>query len=94
MVNEYVKDNIYNESHHPDSVQDDENMLGQSDMLPPDQWQGYYSDDLYNMWSKVKDYLHMSGAGAYMLEDATFADFAHFCYQRSSGVMYSNAVGH
>lgn len=94
MVNEYVKDNIYNESHHPDVDQDDEMKYGPAEILQPDVWQGYYSEDLYNMWSKLKDYLHMSGAGAYMLEYATFTDFAHFCYQRSSGMVYTSAIGH
>jgi|TARA_R110002096_G_scaffold213613_9_gene401141 hypothetical protein len=96
MVNSYVKDDIHNkmDSHHGPQSQDENAVYGLDGILSFTDWETYYSTDLYNMWSKVKDYLSMSGAGAYMIQYADYNDFAMFCYQSSDGTMYSPAVGH
>jgi len=96
MVNAYVKDDSHNknEPHLHNACDDEIPHYGVEEPLTFTDWETYYSTDLYNMWSKIKDYLSMSGAGAYMIPYADYNDFAMFCYQSSDGTMYSPAVGH
>ena len=96
MVNSYVKDDLYNrtDSHHGPQGQDENSVYGFDEPLSFTDWETYYSTDLYNMWSKIKDYLSMSGAAAYMIPYADYNSFAMFCYKSSDGTMYSPAVGH
>lgn len=46
-------------------------------------WQDYHSEFLVAMWHRLKD--HAASMGVYVLDAATFHDFAHFCYEHSSG---------
>ena len=96
MVNSYVKDDLHNktDSHRGPQGQDENSVYGFDEPLCFTDWETYYSTDLYNIWSKIKDYLAMSGAGAYMIPHADYNDFAMFCYKSSDGTMYSPAVGH
>lgn len=46
-------------------------------------WQDYHSEFLPALWHRLLD--HVASMGVYVLDGATFHDFATFCYQHSSG---------
>lgn len=49
----------------------------------PEVWQDYHSEFMVAAWHRLKD--HVASMGVYMLDTATFHDFAQFCYRHSSG---------
>jgi hypothetical protein len=49
-----------------------------------DEWTIWYSNDLYNMWSILRQYAKNSGQGSWLLKNARFPDFAEWCYESSS----------
>jgi len=94
MVNAYVKDDRHSESHHGNvNADDDIPVYGYNEPMDIHDWSGYYSVDLDNMWRELTNYLGGTGAGAYMLSDATYTSFVEFCYRHSDGLMYSSPVG-
>lgn len=46
-------------------------------------WQDYHSEFLVALWHRLLD--HVASMGVYVLDGATFHDFAHFCFDHSSG---------
>ena len=46
-------------------------------------WQDYHSEFLVAAWHRLLD--HVASMGVYVLDRAAFHDFAHFCFQHSSG---------
>lgn len=48
----------------------------------PEEWQDYHSEFLVTAWHSLKD--HIASMGVYVLDACTFADFAQFCYERST----------
>ena len=49
----------------------------------PEEWQDYHSEFLVAAWHALKD--HIASMGVYVLDAATFSDFAQFCFDKSSG---------
>ena len=93
MVNAYVKDDnrLGNDSHHHDS---DDEFCMDNDVMDIHDWEAFYSQDLQNVWNRMKGYAHESGAGAYMLLYCEWSSFVRFCYENSSQRKYWAAVGH
>ncbi len=52
-------------------------------IMNPEVWMDYYSQDLLNLWYSLKE--HSDSQGFAILDKCTFNDFAHFCFQFSSG---------
>ena len=95
MVNEHVKDQQYTQTdtHQQNHSSDDEFIYGSDDTMSIQDWESFYSEDLYNMWSSMKTYTLSTGASAYMNEYASYQDFVEFCYSMSSKKMYMYPVG-
>jgi len=93
MVNEYVKDDnrATNDAHHQET--DDEYCMD-NDPMELEDWETFYSDDLYNLWGRMEGYLQETGAAAYMLLHVPWPDFVKFCYNNSLKNKYWTAVGH
>lgn len=49
----------------------------------PEVWQDYHSEWLVALWHRLKD--HVASMGVYVLDTASFSDFAQFCHAHSSG---------
>lgn len=49
----------------------------------PEVWQDYHSEFLVALWHRLLD--HVASMGVYILDSATFSDFAQFCCDHSSG---------
>lgn len=49
----------------------------------PEVWQDYHSEWLVALWHRLKD--HVASMGVYVLDTASFSDFAEFCHAHSSG---------
>jgi hypothetical protein len=54
-----------------------------------DEWTIWYSNDLYNMWSILRQYAKTSGQGSHLLKRGNFVEFAEWCYDSSSKVRSS-----
>ncbi len=93
MVNYYGKDtqNDMN-SHHGEYHSDDENLYREDEVMNVQDWTSYYSDDLYNMWSHLREYMSHTGCGAYMMQHADYTNFAQYCYSMSYGHPYADRV--
>lgn len=93
MVNEHVKDERHarNEAHGYDS--DDEFAYRAQEEMSIVDWETYYSEDLYNMWSAIKSYGDTTGARAYCMEYADYTSFVEWCFAHSSKLMYPSKVG-
>ena len=94
MVNYYVADDQYNtnNSHQPVDTQDDE-IYRPDEVMSVEDWTSYYSDDLYNMWSMMRDYMEANGIKCYMMQDSDYSNFAEYCYSMSRGHAYQGRVG-
>lgn len=92
MVNEHVKDLQYTQQEQYDLSDDEFNYRADEDMTFVD-WEAYYERDIFNMWEKIKIYTLETGAGNYMLNFASYTEFAEFCYAHSSKKMYMYPVG-
>lgn len=55
---------------------------GPGTILDPEVWMDYYGDDLLDLWYSLKEGATMRGC---ILDVCDFNDFAHFCFQFSSG---------
>lgn len=86
-----MKDIQYDQQSLPmDEDPQEEIIYGPTEVMPQHDWEMYYSTDLENMWSRMKDYLHMSGAAAYMMEFADYQTFVDYCYSNSKGLIYAS----
>ena len=96
MVNEHVKDAQYTatDSHHHGFDSDDEIIYGVDEIMSISDWETYYSEDLYNMWSSLRSYTDVTGARAYCMEFATYTDFVEWCYSMSSKRMCPTKIGY
>ena len=94
MVNDHVKDLRYNmDSHHQGNDSDDEILYGINEDMSIEDWETFYSEDLYNMWSNLREYMAETGSGLYLLQRADYTEFVQFCYDTSSKRMYLTPVG-
>ena len=95
MVNEHVKDLQYtsSESHLQNLDSDDEIVYGNDEIMSISDWETYYSEDLYNMWSSLRSYIDTTGARAYCMEYSTYTDFVEWCYNMSSKRMCPAKIG-
>ena len=95
MVNDHVKDAQYGtrDSHQQGYDSDDEFLYGLSETMPINDWETYYSEDLYNMWSAIKSYGDQTGARVYCMEFADYTNFVEYCYAQSSKRMCPSKVG-
>lgn len=93
MVNYYGKDtqNDLNSHHHTEEHDDDE-IFRPDEVLSVEDWTSYYSDDIYNMWSLIRDYIEETGCRSYMMQYADYTNFAEFCYSMSYGHPYAGRV--
>ncbi len=93
MVNYYGKDiqNDLNSHHHAADDGDDE-IYRPDEVLNVEDWTSYYSDDVYNMWSLIRDYMEENGSRGYMMQYADYTAFAEFCYSMSYGHPYAGRV--
>jgi hypothetical protein len=92
MVNEHVKDLQYAHQEQYD-LSDDEFMYRADEDMTLCDWEAYYERDLFNMWERIKGYTSETGAGNYMLNFASYTEFAEFCYKYSNKKMYMYPVG-
>jgi hypothetical protein len=92
MVNEHVKDLQYAYQEHCNSSDDEFAYRADEDMTFVD-WEAYYERDIFTMWERIKGYTSETGAGNYMLNFASYTEFAEFCYAHSSKKMYMYPVG-
>lgn len=51
--------------------------------LTYEDWCTHYSDDLYNMWSSLKTYVHDAVVDEYLLCFSKYDDFCTFVYNHS-----------
>ncbi len=94
MVNDHVKDAQYvsRDSHHQGYDSDDEFLYNLSETMPISDWETYYSEDLYNMWSSIRSYGQETGAATYCMEFADYTNFVEYCYEHSSKRMCPTKV--
>lgn len=94
MVNEHVKDAQYASKDNQQTYDsDDEFAYGAQEEMSIQDWEAYYSEDLYNMWRALRSYGETTGARAYCMEFANYTNFVEYCYQHSSKVLYPSKVG-
>ena len=67
--------------HSEDEYSDEDLSGGRID--DAEVWQDYHSEFLSAAWHRLLD--HIASMGVYVLDSATFHDFAHFCFRHSSG---------
>lgn len=66
------------------SDEDIDECQGGGDFIDdPEVWQDYHSEFLVAMWHRLLD--HAASMGVYVLDAASFHDFATFCFAHSSG---------
>lgn len=94
MVNYYGKDiqNDLNSHHHAVDDNDDDEIYRPDEVMNVEDWTSYYSDDIYNMWSHLREYISHTGCGAYMMQYADYTTFAEYCYSMSYGHPYAGRV--
>ena len=94
MVNYYGKDiqNDLNSHHHAADDDDDDEIYRPDEVLNVEDWTSYYSDDIYNMWSHLREYMSHTGCGAYMMQYADYTTFAEYCYSMSYAHPYAGRV--
>ena len=80
MVNDYVKDDLYNSTNHHGDYNSDDDMYNGDDTMSCEDWQAYHSDDLYDMWSRIRGYMEENGVH-YIMQGANYTNFAEHCYQ-------------
>ena len=80
MVNDYVKDDLYNSNNHHGGYNSDDDMYRGDDLMSCEEWQSYHSDDLYNIWSRIRDYIEENGVH-YIMQGADYTNFAEHCYE-------------
>ena len=69
--------------HSEDEYSDEDRSFGARRVEDAEVWQDYHSEFLVALWHRLLD--HVASMGVYVLDAATFHDFAHFCFQHSSG---------
>jgi hypothetical protein len=81
---EYLYDAVPNDFTESDT--DDELNFKRGSVLTYDEWITWYSNDLMNMWSSMKNYINVAGMSNHILDMSDYDDFCQYCYSKSSKV--------
>ena len=80
---EFVQEEVSASSDDEHDFEEHHNSVAPAYPLEEEDWQGWYSTDLWNMWDMLIDYSKSQGIHHNVLAGCEFSDFCQFVYAHS-----------